>query len=269
MPGLQQPPADERVDLLLVGAQPVRRARGGDDGVVIADLGVVDEAARERALPRARRDVRLVRRADGAGDGTQRARHLGGEVPAVGARIADELVLLVQRLGQLEAARGGEAVEPVQVPLQLRQVVQQRRRHLLRLRRHPGDARLARLRPRHHFVRFLPGRRQPLRVLLGARPMPGAAVAGPLARGEGGHHLEVVLGHEVADGQLALDQQRERGRLHPAHRERQVEGDAVRAGQVHPHQPVGAAASQRGVGQRVEVTGGTQPARSPRGWRRR
>ena len=104
MPGLQQPPADERVHLLLITAEPVGGRGGGNDRVVIADLRVIDEPFRERPLARARCDVRLVRPADRPGDGPQRARHLVREMPAVGARIADDLVLLVQRLRQLEAA---------------------------------------------------------------------------------------------------------------------------------------------------------------------
>ena len=70
-----------------------------------------------------------------------------------------------------------------------------------------------------------------------------AGVAARLVRRELGLHEPVRLGLEVADRLLALDEQSERGRLHPAQGhgavERRPEPDRRGAGGVHPHQPVG------------------------------
>ena len=59
VPGAEQAAADEVVDLAFVGrrAGMVGRSGGGDDGVVVGDLGVVDEAAAQRSLPGAGREV--------------------------------------------------------------------------------------------------------------------------------------------------------------------------------------------------------------------
>ena len=101
--------------------------------MVVGHLRVVDEPPPERALARARRQVLAVRRRDRFDDPRQRARHVLREMPAVGARIADQLVPFVQRLRDVERLLRAEAVQAVGVPLQLRQVVEQRRRHALRL----------------------------------------------------------------------------------------------------------------------------------------
>ena len=52
---------------------------------------------------------------------------------AVGARIADELVALVERLGHVERLLRAETEEAVGVALQFGEVVERRRRHALRL----------------------------------------------------------------------------------------------------------------------------------------
>src|SRR4051812_46624119 len=54
-------------------------------------------------------------------------------MPAVGARIADELVPFVERLSEVQRLLGAEAEETVGVPLKLGEVVERRRRHALRL----------------------------------------------------------------------------------------------------------------------------------------
>ncbi len=54
--------ADQVVDLALVGRErgASQRGGGGDDGVVVGDFGVVDEAAAERALAGAGREVLAI-----------------------------------------------------------------------------------------------------------------------------------------------------------------------------------------------------------------
>lgn len=171
-------------------------------------------------------------------------------------------------------------MEPVGVPLQLRQVVEERRRHplLLRLQRfddgppgaHPVDDGL-----RLHAVRIQPPR---LAHALEARGRHGLAIRpraepralvqrvrrNPLRPGrEGGHELQVVTRHEVADGQLALHHHGQRGRLHPAHAQHLSMAPVrqrVQARQVHPHQPVRPAAPHGRGGQRFVFTAVREPA---------
>ena len=104
LPGTQEAAADQVVDLALVvvdrGFISERRRR--NDGVVIADLRVVDEAAAERALPRSGRQQLAVRPLDVFDDARERCGDVLGEVAAVGARVADQLVPLVQRLREIQ-----------------------------------------------------------------------------------------------------------------------------------------------------------------------
>ena len=194
---------------------------------------------------------------------------------AVGARIADQLVPLVERLRGVERLLRAEAEQPVGVALQLGQIVEQRRRHALRL-----ALRWTRWPP----VRCAPAPRSASasspsagsriaccsdslsRARGGAVPQPRALVGlvGRRAlRVEGGDHFEVVLGHEAADGQFALHQHRERGRLHAAHGEVLAVGQRVGAREIHADQPVGAAASARGVGQRIVIRCRAAARRTP------
>ena len=120
------------------GRQVARPLAGRDDRVVIAHLGVVDDPPGEGAgrcrssLPISAGLSGLQVRQD-AGD---LALHVVAQVPRVGPRVADQLVL-VERLGRLERGVGRHPVPPVHVPLQLGQVVQLGRRDPLRL---PLDA---------------------------------------------------------------------------------------------------------------------------------
>ena len=66
VPGAQQAAADQIVDLALVGGEiaALGRGRGGDDGVVVGDLGIVDEAPSQRTLAGAGRQMLAIRRLD-------------------------------------------------------------------------------------------------------------------------------------------------------------------------------------------------------------
>ena len=68
---------------------------------------------------------------------------------------------------------------------------------------------------------------------------------------EGGHDVPVILRHEVPDREFAVDDHRERRSLHTADRELLVARERVGSGQIHADQPVGAAASSGGIGERI------------------
>ena len=82
---------------------------------------------------------------------------------------------------------------------------------------------------------------------------------------ERGHHFQIIFGHEVADGQFALHQHGQRGRLHAAHRKLFAIGQRIGARKIHAHQPVGAAASAGGIGQRIVVA--ARAAATSKPWR--
>jgi hypothetical protein len=129
VPRGEQAAADQVVDLLLVGREPAAGRGGGrEDGVVIGDAGVVDESPAERGGAGAGRDQAGIAALHGGDDGGQRGGDGGRQVAAVGPRIADQLVPLVERLGHVEGLLRAEAVQAVGVALQLGEVVQQRRR---------------------------------------------------------------------------------------------------------------------------------------------
>ena len=92
--------------------------------MVIGDLGIVDEPPSQRTLPGAGRQVLPIGRRDRLDDPRQRGRHILRQVPAVGARVADQLVPLVESLRHIQRLLRAEAEQPVGVPLQFRQVVE-------------------------------------------------------------------------------------------------------------------------------------------------
>ena len=130
MPRLEEASADEIVDGALVGREIGGRPRlGRQDGVVIADARVVDEARPERSRARAFGDEPAIRRRNGGGDRRKGALDRAGDVTAVGPRVADQLSPLVQLLGDLEGALRGVPEQPVRMALQLGEIVELRWRH--------------------------------------------------------------------------------------------------------------------------------------------
>ena len=94
----------------------------------------------------------------------------------------------------------------------------------------------------------------------GVKPLGGVSAR---LRGKFSVDLKVIAANELADLLLALDYDRQRGRLHPAHRGQEkppiagVEGGhGARA--VDAHQPVGLGAAARGVGQGLHLGIGAQ-----------
>jgi hypothetical protein len=129
MPQHEQAPANQVVDLAFLIGEPVwlHRNRGGNNGVMVADLAVVDITLTQGAFPGSRSQLLAVRSGNGRHNFGNRLRDIGREITAVGPWIADEFVLLIKRLGQIECLLRAEAVEAVGVPLQFREVIQQGR----------------------------------------------------------------------------------------------------------------------------------------------
>ena len=122
----------EVVDLQLVRAHAaeVVLGLGGDDRVVVLDLGVVDHAAQGQLVQPhhvlgALRVGRVV--AHQLGDRLDLLDHVAGHEARVGARVGERLVLLVELLGGGQRAAGGEAVQRVGVALERGEVVEQLR----------------------------------------------------------------------------------------------------------------------------------------------
>ena len=254
----------EHAPLVAIEAAEPRGRRGGDDRVVVADPGVVDDPPRR---PRGLRDQALGERRvvgrprERAEHARQLGDHVRRQVARVRARVRQQLVPLVQRLRDLERARRREPEPAVRRALQRGQVEQHRGRLVHGARSHPLDAR-------------------PHRIAGGAVcVVAGDDLVGERHRGEarelavaparlervagGGAQLDADLPvrarHERADRLLALDQHRERGRLHAADRVQRVvaghpalRGDRARG--VHADQPVRLRARPGGVSERVEVS---------------
>ena len=116
--------------------------------MVVGDLRVVHDALADRELLSFEQLLREWRkfgeRPCGLDPLLQAAHHVLGEVAAGGARVGDELSLLVERLGGPQRALGREAVAGVGVALELGQVIEERRllgrRLLLRLADGPRPA---------------------------------------------------------------------------------------------------------------------------------
>jgi hypothetical protein len=116
---------------------------------MIGDFGIVHEAAPQGTLAGARRQQRVVRLFDRAHHRRQGGRHILRKMPAIGARIADQLAALVKRLSGFQSLLCAETIKAVGVPLQFGEIVKQRRRHALRFGLDGCDVRRARARPRY------------------------------------------------------------------------------------------------------------------------
>ena len=263
---------DHVIELGLGLGQALGRKQGRDDCKVVGDLGVVedalvrlDEALADRLL-RMRRERMQRPRQVFARDHLHRLldhRHIVfGQVLAVGSRVGQHLVLFVQRLGDRQGGLGREAEARIGFALQGRQVVQARRALRARLGFF-GDARaLAAHRLRDGLrIGFGPDPvGAPLGVigvLLPLRIEP-LAVVNPGLGGEARLDFPVVARDVLADLLFALDDDRQRGRLHPAHR-RQEEATVARVEGRHrtravdADEPVGLAAAARRVRQAREL----------------
>jgi hypothetical protein len=77
----------------------------------------LDEPPSQRLFPGAGRKVCLIGRRDHLDDPRQRGRHIPRQMPAVGARVADQLVPFIEGLRHIQGLLGAEAEQPVGVPL--------------------------------------------------------------------------------------------------------------------------------------------------------
>ncbi len=258
-----------------------RRLQRGDNGEVVGNLGIVENAlarldpaflqylARERRIGR---DA-LALAAGFAGQ------HFHGRFDCrqiilrqrarVGARVGQHLVLFVKRLRQRQRRARGETEASVGFALQAGQIEQQRRNLAGGLGFLGGDAG-----PALAFLAQAFGARHiPQALGLGfgvlvlrrlgellVEPAPAVAARGG---GEARMHFPVVARLELLDAVLALDQDGQRRRLHPAHGglvETALFGieRSHRARSVDPHQPVGLGTAHGGIGQRQHGLVGPQ-----------
>ncbi|MNF81311.1 hypothetical protein D3C84_635770 [compost metagenome] len=252
--------ADQAVDRPRLAGQALQvlRGGGGDDAVVGADLGVVPGP---RAALRVEVGLQGGQRRIGLGQCGEDPWCLAvlaqRQVAAVAARIGDDLVGLVERLGDVEGFLGAEAELLRADLLQGAEIERQRRRLAHALGRQldqPGAGRAA-----HGFG----GVTGQLRFEAAALLVAGVFRGAPLG-GEGravGQQLYVDgperYRHEVGDAAVAVHHQAQGRCLHPAHRQHAlVAGLAAEQGEqpahVHADQPVGARAAERGV---VEAEG--------------
>ncbi|CAM4124350.1 hypothetical protein ACAN107058_22940 [Paracidovorax anthurii] len=261
------------VELLLGLREAAGRLRGRDDGEVVADLAVVEDALGGAHVVVVQRLLRVGREVAHAAGGQHAEGVLGhGQVvfrqgARVGPRVGQGLVALVEALGQGQRGLGREAELAVGLALQAGQVEQQRRCLGGGLAFLGDGGRLA-----AHGVGDLAGALEApdtvgaglgvVALLLPLRVEPLAEVFAGLGV-EAGVDFPVVAAHELADLFLALDDQRERGGLHAAHggeEEAAVARVERRHGAraVDAHEPVGLGAAARGAGQALHLLVGAQ-----------
>ena len=219
MPGHQQPPANQIINLLFLRTQPgADRHRGGNDGVMIADLAIIDKARAQWPLPAARCQPGAIGFFNRCDHGRQRTGDCHGQVAAIGARITDQLVLLIKRLGDIQRGLRAEAIQAVGVALQFGEVIQQRRCGAPGFGTARFDHRPTLPGAGHDAFRLLAIGRQALGLGLWARAAkPGTGVGQGVLRfrRENRHHFPILLGDKGANRQLAFDYHRQGGRLHP------------------------------------------------------
>src|ERR1700677_4325043 len=106
---------------------------------------------------------------------------------AIGARVTEQLMRLIQRLSGFQSLLGAETIEAIGMALQFCQVVKAGRGHALRFRLHGFDARLAGLRPRNNLFGLITPRlalrRQAHALLQGLVLYGGAKPGGPITGG--------------------------------------------------------------------------------------
>ena len=217
----QEAAHDEVEDAGVVAGQLLaRQLAGRDDRVVVVDLGVVhDPRERQHVEPgHVRRGLAHRRDARQAAGGRLERRDLvGREELRAGSRIGDDGAgrgALVQALGRGERPLRGEPVAAVRVALEARQVVEERRAGLaLGALDGRDECRRAAGRGGHRLGDLPLGGA----VLLALEPAPD--IPARALEPEPGVDLEIGLGHERVDLDVAADDQRQRRRLHPAERD--------------------------------------------------
>src|SRR4051794_2157257 len=253
----EEAPRHQVVDPAVVVVHLLQRVVGvgGDDRVVIADLGVVDHPPERQQVERLHvgRGLAVLGAApDAAGDLLELRDHVARQVARAGARIGQGLVLLVAALRGAQRAARAEAVARVGLALQRREVVQERRALLALGLVELGDLAAHAAHGGDDGVRLVGA----LQARLGAG-VEAALVAARALGLEGGVDQPVLLGLEGADLLLAARDDGQRRRLHAPERdgavERGAQPDGGRARGVHADDPVGLRARLRRVAQLAEV----------------
>ena len=268
---------DEVVKLLLRLAQVFGRERGRDDGVVVRDFRVVEDALVARLDPVVAQNFVSKRPVARPLQGGQRLLDRGAVIFRERARIStgigEHLVLFVERLGEAERVLRRETKPSIRFALQGGQVIQCAGERAGRLAFLGDDAGLA-----DAFVAdgFGPGDfPKALGLQLGVRvflilvlilgkrfvePASGIFAALGLERPD---DFPVSPRDELLNLLLALDENRERRRLDAAHgreleaAELRVEG-GHRPRAVDADQPVGLGTADGGISKRTDIRIGAQ-----------
>ena len=225
-------------------------------------LAVVPRLAADLAV---RLGNSLGQRRSSGGDG---AAHLlgplemvGRQITAVGARVGDELVALVEALADVEHPLGIHAEPLGGIDLQAGEVVGQRRRLLAGLLLHRFDLCRLAVDPAHHLVGQRPVEHPPLLILprqAGFRWQPLGGEALVAIGQQMGQHLVEGFGDEGLDLEIPPHHQPQQRGLHPANREQLAATglaaeQGIGAGHVDAVEPVGPTAGQRRDRQRHEL----------------
>ena len=262
--GGDKPPGNHVEDLSLHVLEVLRLVDRGDDGKVIGNLRVVEDAlvGLEPALVehllgmRAQVAAEVVEGFPAGGDVVL------GQGPRVGSRVGDHLVLLVEGLRDLGGAARGQAEAVVRLALEGGEVVEagcRRGARLLLVGDLGGTAGLA-VGKDGLRLGLVPDAVHPVMLVLALLEAGALVHSLVLAPGdpEGGGDAPEVAGLEVADLQLAGVHDREGGGLHAADR-----GDVAGPGAEHAlgegarpvdaDQPVALAAAAGGVGKALHL----------------
>ena len=242
------------VHLALLLVELAGHLAGRDEGVVVADFGVVDQAAAEvEAAGVERLDGLRLHLAKGREDPRNLRFHVAAQVTRIGPGIGDQLVL-VQGLGGLQRRCRGQAVAAVHGALQVGEVVQQRGQGAFALGVDRGDRQWPLLRQCQGFLRLL------LRgeaAAAGGRPGAGVLEADVAVPGE---QFPKRFRCEVADLVVARrDQGQYRGLDTANAPQPRAVAHAEVAGRVETDNPVGFIAAAGGVEQPVVVAARPHP----------
>ena len=264
----QEPLRHHVVQLPFRLGQTLRRLRGRDDGEVVGNLGVVEDAF-VRMHPVVLEDRFGKGRVAGFAQHLQRALHRADVIlrqrPRIRSRIGQHLVPLVKRLRQAKRVLCRKTKARVRVALQTGQIVKQRRHRSRRPAFLGDDARLAQAFFPNGFRPHLVPEALRLELVVAVLAVgfgkffvePASGVL-PRRRVERADDLPEIARHEFANPRFAFDHDGQRRRLDAANGrlEKTAELGVERrhgARAVDAHQPVGFRPAVRGVGQRQHV----------------
>lgn len=233
---------DELVNAALIAGEGMLAEAffGWDDGVVVADFGVVDATWCDAALFGAdlARDVGVAVGCECGETFREGGHDVFRKIAGIGARIGEKLVLFVESLHQREGLLGAESVAGVGVTLEGGEVVERWRLGAFFLR---VDA-------RHGGRLFVAGADDAL-----ASALIGKTCALIFALIEQAHavhiceHFVIRCALKITDGALALHDHCERRRLHAASGKLRVVATGEGAGGVEADDPVSFAARHGGA----------------------